>query len=844
MRIGSTRSSVSMSNLGVFLLLAAFASLSVGQDIYIERYTGPGSAIWEEFVRIRMGGEVAGGAGAEQVSPSPNEDSPAAAPVAGPETPPTQIPDALSPRTPIEDEPVYEGDLNEAIVYVRVPRTIGLHEVELRNDETYTLHSPDVWDRLPDSRHVFDGFNAPGQLMLREADGSERILYDCVQHNEPCVPLDPMVSFDGQRVLFSVYRGKRLTNAWWDGTTLPNKRLDEATEARLHVFDIATGKVTPLKHEPGVFDVSPAWLPDGRILFASSRARFREPWLDRITPNNRAETQLYIADDDGSNAVNVSPHEVTTAMHPYVLQNGRIAYSSHWLSHNLAYGGTNGSINWPGTLDNMWLVMEMDARGGDMNALLGAHRNTFTSASGRTKTMKALHFLGQRYNSDICVSNYYRGNNLGLGDVFCWSPEPVGVEGALPGFLPRELYNVANWSKSNDEPSVKQNGLYQGKIGYPEGIPGNQLMLTMGRGFCTNVSGSVRSFQERVADQPQQRGCDVGVYHTTRIPSRAMSDMVRVVDREEWHEFGARVVAVRSISDTPGLRSTDDGSCQLASSDAGTAETSASRPYEFNNNYKSMANNGGEIHGLPHAELAAIRFWEVLPNKLEPRAFKNSIGNQLRLLGDVPLLGDKSFKVELPCDTPYVMAGVDSIGRVIKRDQVPQSLRPGEKRVCTGCHLHSQAGKSYEDSLAFTAQAKVLLKSSPVPTYARDIKPIFERRCQTCHVADLPLMDYDALVWDQFQASVLEGRRVLMRESENERRRWGIQRPYTSKYVNSMFSRESLLYWKAANQRTDGRTDVTYPNDIDFGPDHPVSITAAELRTLADWLDSGAGSLE
>ena len=99
-------------------------------------------------------------------------------------------------------------------------------------------------------------------------------------------------------------------------------------------------------------------------------------------------------------------------------------------------------------------------------------------------------------------------------------------------------------------------------------------------------------------------------------------------------------------------------------------------------------------------------------------------------------------------------------------------------------------------------------------------------------------------MWDQFQASVLEGRRVLMRESENERRRWGIQRPYTSKYVNSMFARESLLYWKAANQRTDGRTDATYPNDIDFGPDHPVTITAAELRTLADWLDSGAGSLE
>tara|TARA_R110000772_G_scaffold129051_4_gene237009 strand:- start:21451 stop:23982 length:2532 start_codon:yes stop_codon:yes gene_type:complete len=843
MRFGSTFSGFITGSIAASVLYSAVVLPSHGQDIHIERYTGPGAALWEEFVRIRMGGEVSVDPGPAQVH-SPSSVGASRPPPGTVGELATQASEASGPRAPIEDGPVYEGNLEEAIVYVRVPRTIGRHQVELKNDEPYTLHSPDVWDRLPDSRHVFEGFNAPGQLIYRDADGGERILYDCVLRNDPCVPLDPMVSFDGRRILFSVYWGKRLKNASWDGTTLPNRWLDQATEARLHVVDIATGKVTPLKHEPGVFDVSPAWLPDGRILFASSRARFREPWLDGITPNRRVETQLYIADEQGGNAVNISPHEVTTAMHPYVLRNGRIAYSSHWLSHNLAYGSTNGSINWPGTLDNMWLVMDMDVRGGDMHALLGAHRNTFKSASGRTKTMKALHFLGQRYNSDICVSNYYRGNNLGLGDVFCWTPEPVGVEGALPEFLPRNLYNVANWSKSNDEPSVKQDGLYQGKIGYPEGMPGNQLLLTVGRGFCTNVSGTVKSFQERVAEQPHQRGCDVGVYHTTRIPSRQMSDMVRVVDREEWHEFGARVVVARSAPDAPDLRYTNDGSCQLVSSDAGTAETSASRPYAFNNNYKSMANNGGEVHGLPHSELAAIRFWEVLPNKKERRAFKNSIGNQLRLLGDVPLLRDKSFKVELPCDTPYVMAGLDRMGRVIKRDQVPQSLRPGEKRVCTGCHLHSKSGRSYEESLAFTAQAEVLLDSRPVPTYARDIKPIFERRCQTCHVADLPLMDYDALVWDQFQASVPEDRRVLMRESDNERRRWGIQRPYTSKYVNSMFARESLLYWKAANQRTDGRTDTTYPDDIDFGLNHPVSITATELRTLAEWLDSGAGALE
>lgn len=792
-----------MLNKGIKLTLSLAAAgliTAIATSVY-----GQGSN-WEEFASMKRGSATA------QAEPD--------------------APETVTSTTPTE--------LEQAMVYTRVPRTNGRYEVKLRDGTSYTLESPDVWDTLPDSRRVFDDFNAPGQLILRESNGTEHILYDCFTSPTPCVPLDPMVSFDGQKVLFSVYRGELLESAWWNGTTLPNQRLSKATEAQLHVVDLASGVVTPLAHTSGVFDVSPAWLPDGRIMFASTRAGTEQPQLDRISPNDRKEPQLYISAADGTDAINITPHEVATAMHPYVLQSGRVAYSSHWLSHNLAYIGNNGSINFPTTIDNMWLTMDMDIRGGDMHALLGAHRNNFAANSGRSKTMKALHFLGQRNNGDICTSNYYRANNLGLGDVFCWGPEPAGVEGSLPDFLPRKLYNVADWSKSNDEPSFRDGDIYMGKIGYPEGLPNNQLLLTVGRGYCTQVSGSVQSFQDRVAGQPDKRACDVGLYATTKIPSTSMSDLALIVDHEDWHEFGARVVTPRQVA-TPSLSNTVDGSCQLASSDAGAAETAPSRPYEFNHNYKTSANNGGEIDGLAHSELAGMRFWEVIPNPSNSRTFKNSIGNRLRVLGDVPLLDDNSFNVTLPCDTPYIMAGIDAQGRVIKRDQIPQSLRPGEKRVCTGCHLHSTEGRPYETSIAYRLPSLELLISRPVPTYEQDIKPIFEARCQSCHGKDyVPLMDYDLLVWDFFQEALPEEQRVQVLNSTNPRRRWGLQRPYTSKFVNNMFARESLLYWKAANERTDGRSDSTYDDDIDFGADHPTSLTDAELNTIAAWLDSGA----
>lgn len=734
--------------------------------------------------------------------------------------------------------------LTSSIVYTRVPRTIGSHQVSIKG-EPHTLTKADLWDTLPGVGRKFGNFNAPGQLVLRDRQGNETIIFDCVTDNKPCVPLDPMVSLDGTKIAFSVYRSAKLQHAQRDRASLPNVYLGRSgLESQIYIYELATGQLSKWPRLPGVNDISPAWLPDGRIMFSSTRNGFFRPRLNVIGSGSTREPRLFIADADGSNVVDVSPHEVTGAMHPFLLNNGRVAYSSHWLSHNLAYGTTNGGINWPGTVDNMWVLMDTDSHGGDMTALIGAHKHSIQTSRGRTKTMKAFHFLGQRSDNDICAVNYYRSNNLGLGDIWCWPPEPKGVEGKLPTFLPRGAYNVADWSKSNDEPSFTESRLglggrgltYLGKVGYPEGTEDNQLLLTVGRGYCSQIGASILKTQGKLGDQP---GCDVGLYKTTQIPSRHPSDLVTIVDQPEWHEFGARIVRPRNVTEAPLTRS-DDGSCVLVSSDAGTAETALHRPYKFNKNYYNAANHGGEIDGISHDELAAIRFWAVRPNRSAKADFRNSIGNPLALLGDAPLLADKSFTAKLPCNVPYLMAGVDKQGRVIKRDQVPQSLRPGEKRVCSGCHLHSKKGRPYEQSLAFSAKPVDLTKIMAVPTYEKDIKPILKARCSSCHESDVPVMDYEKLVWDYFQTSVPEDRKIKVAEKGNSKRMFGLQRPYTSKYVNNMFARESLLYWKAANRRTDGRTDDTYDNDIDFGADHPTDITEAELKKLGDWLDSGA----
>jgi len=65
------------------------------------------------------------------------------------------------------------------------------------------------------------------------------------------------------------------------------------------------------------------------------------------------------------------------------------------------------------------------------------------------------------------------------------------------------------------------------------------------------------------------------------------------------------------------------------------------------------------------------------------------------------------------------------------------------------------------------------------------------------------------------------------------------RRPQLTKYVRALNSRRSLLYWKAANQRTDNKLDADDATDIDFEANHPTSITANELGLLSRWIDIG-----
>ena len=423
------------------------------------------------------------------------------------------------------------------VVYSRVPRTVpsditaGQFSAERITIDGKKYKNFDFIDLLSETGYeddVMQVFNGPGQLIYLDDKGKNHILFDCMNAPIPCVPLDAMVDFSGNKVIFSVYYGE-LQPLQAHGIDLPNTVL-YSTHAQLHIVDLKTFNVTPISQPKGIYDTGPVWLPDGRIMFTSTRSKEFGTTVRWHSPLDNHVLQLWISDADGSNAYNISPHERDHALHPYVLSSGRVIYSTWQLNHQLPFRDNNGAPNSFGTTRNFFWVASIDLRGGDFHSLLGAH-NGHVKNDG-LEGIQALHFLGERTNGDICTSNYYAGNNLGSGTILCWTPEKLGVEGwgpaEVPGsdydeggrlvFSPRNLYSALPFGSSNDYESKRdeRSGEFLGKVRDPDGLPDGNLLLAYGRGRCSHAHDLIFDVQQ------DKVGCDFGIYATAAPQSNGI----------------------------------------------------------------------------------------------------------------------------------------------------------------------------------------------------------------------------------------------------------------------------------------------------------------------------------
>jgi len=230
----------------------------------------------------------------------------------------------------------------------------------------------------------------------------------------------------------------------------------------------------------------------------------------------------------------------------------------------------------------------------------------------------------------------------------------------------------------------------------------------------------------------------------------------------------------------------------------------------------------------------------------------------------------------VPADVPILVQAIDCAGRTLSTSQTPMSLRPGEDLRCDGCHVRSQPGLPFADTAAAmpdypihaagegVVQLLAGQSEDDVATrtvdgwgtafeFERDVWPILQSRCASCHtgddaaaglVLDAPSLETGSTWW----RLVADGGQSFV-PADLVAPGGPLRKPQLTKYVRFMNARGSLLYWKAANERTDGRADADWADDaengfadVDFGAAHPTDIADDELAVLARWIDTGAAA--
>ena len=668
---------------------------------------------------------------------------------------------------PIASDPTVRYDYD--IVYVRAQRA---------GDEVHRRFYTDI------AAPLF--LEAGADLMLLHPDGSEELL---VAGGKGSVT-DPVVSLDGQWVFYALIHDLEGAGQWQPprrGSDIfrihvASRRIEQLTT---QAFTPNTGAASWSKDARreesdrtylsyGVMNLGPCPLPGGRLAFTSNRNAFRPP---RAYPT--VALQLFVMDENGGNLSQIGHLNLAGALHPVVLTDGRIIFSS------LESQGARSDILW-----GIWSIHPD-----------GTSWNPVVSAFDPGGAPNAFHFQTQLSDGSIVVEEYYNQNNSGFGaywklplspregypafgpaymDDSRHAPIRFGrFENGRPRwyrmpFLPAGAESLTPFAKNDEgpaDPSVlgDEKSPRVGKFTHPSGAPDNHLLTVWSPGpvnhqytFLPQLDGGIYLLKGgKPIDEPGQ--------------------LLKIKNDPRYNESWPRaVVPYARIYGVPEPRRlpelANDGSLSPrlpAGSPYGLVGTSSlykresypngavppgrvtsayaggKDPWKGLDAFTSHGNgmpinwhNQGADAGLySNDDIHAIRILALEPTTdrnrgpRSGRLFHSHAMERMRILGEIPVrkfLGtgseqprdpdgnpDTSFLARLPADTAFTFQTIDAHGMVLNMAQTWHQLRPGEVRTnCGGCHAHSQRPTAFEATAAAKPDYEVwdLTHGAPIVT--------------------------------------------------------------------------------------------------------------------------------
>jgi len=487
---------------------------------------------------------------------------------------------------------------------------------------------------------------------------------------------DPEVSWDGATLIFAM-RGPFVAGA--DEEDQPTWNIWEYNFAADTLRRVIS---SDLNAEAG-HDIAPAYLPDGRIVFSSTRQRQSKAVLidegkqqfdAQDEDRNEPAFVLHVMNADGSNIHQISFNQ-SHDLDPSILANGQILFS-RWDN-----AGGNSEMN----------LYRMNPDGTGLELYYGS-RSHDTGTDGAT-----IQFSQPREMPDGRILTVIRPfqTDDGGGDLvsidaehFVENLQPTAANAGLAG--PAQTRTVVNEVRTDD--GISAGGEFGAAFPLWDGT--GRVFTVWSPCRLLDVDDKIVPCTAAALAAPDARPAfplyGVWIFDPvarTQLPVFSPTENVLVSD----------LVAAQPRTLPPVIfdqASTGQLDPALVANEQGLIDIRS--VYDFDGtasvNIRALADPAQTTAAQRQARFLRIEKAVALPDRdvrdFDNSAFGVSAGQGMReILGYAPVEPDGSVVVRVPANVPIALSVLDADGRrITARHQNWLQLRPGEVLACNGCH--------------------------------------------------------------------------------------------------------------------------------------------------------------
>ena len=624
-------------------------------------------------------------------------------------------------------------------------------------------------EALSDAQSERTYFSVGSQLCLAEyaANGcwNETVLL----HSDTGTFRDADVSPDGKRVLYSY------------------KAHDRNDDFHLYELTVENRETRQLTFGAGVADYEGCYLPDGRILFNSTRCmQIVDCWWTEVS-------NLYRCESDGSKIIRLTFDQVHDN-YPAVTEDGRVLYT-RW-----EYNDRSQMFPQP--------LFQMAADGTSQQAFYG----------GNSWFPTTLIHARQVPGSPLCFGIATGHHSFQPGELVrinpqegreeadgCWQMEPLRKAKAVRIDEYGQTGRIAAYPYPVNENEVVLSFLPEGWFRSKEGRPEFRYHFARMGLYWTNVDGERELLVARRDHKPCGRP----------VPLQPRQFTPQRLSQVDWSKRTGTFY-VQDVYRGESMRGIPRGMVktlrvvELKYRHVGIGETA------------NWGDGGGGLSCSPPS--TGIGSWSVkVPH------------------GDARVYEDGSVFFTADARRPLFFMLLDEKGRMVQSMRSWVTIQPGENASCVGCHesRNSAPVSELQPTLAMRAGPETLRPVLDPPrgfSFTREIQPILDARCVSCHAPGKTAhSDLTAMPVDDKKAKRRWLRSYLTlthshRPNENDFFRGDPKHP--------------VLNWISSGSAPTPLPPLSFGSSksklfemLDKG--HAPGVTDAEKRKLALWVDLG-----